>query len=139
MKVRAPITRRLDPLLKPLRIDQSWHLYGRGERKLKRFEIEVDGEVVFRSNDPERQWLQPVIEFRRTRQIYTRMCADGGGGKQAYFGWIAARAQKDFPGTTEVLARCTAAPWIGDGDVDDVQVLKEFRLRAPGWKLEEGR
>ena len=50
---RLPVVRKLTPIQRPLRIEQTWRLYGDGPRLVRRMEIRVDDEAIYRSGDPD--------------------------------------------------------------------------------------
>ncbi|MEQ1503324.1 MAG: hypothetical protein ABMB14_13890 [Myxococcota bacterium] len=108
----------LEPLQRPLRIAQSWNLYGRGPKKVKRFELAVDGVVRYRSNDPEAAFLAPLLRYRRIRPIVTALCGDRSEVRDAFVAFVADQVWADDPAARHLTVRCTVSPWPGDAPHD---------------------
>jgi hypothetical protein len=114
--VRMPVVRMLQPLQRPLRIAQSWALYPRGPAKIRRFELAVDGVVVYRSNDPQADWLGEALRYRRIRPIVASWCFGRSKSAEGLLAWIATRAKVRFHASQTLEIRCTIAPFPGTAE-----------------------
>ena len=68
-RFRLPIARALGGLQPVFRVSQAWHLYRDGPRTIRRMEIVVDGERVYRTNDPTLDWRSGTFRNRRIRPM----------------------------------------------------------------------
>ena len=125
---RLPVVARLSPLQRPLRIAQSWALYGVGPNQSRRMEIRVDGRLVFRSGDADATWLAPALRYRRVRPMVVNTCMDDSERTPLLLNAIRNRAVRDF-GAEEVTVRCTASPWPGDVERE----VLSYAASAPDW------
>lgn len=131
--VRLPLVRGIEAVQRPLRIAQSWSLYNGGPADVRRLELVVDGVVRYRSNDPALTWLAPTLRYRRVRPMVVALCNRRGENAEALVAWVVRRARRDYPGTTEVVARCVEAPWPEAGQ--RTQVVVQYRAEAPGFEV----
>jgi hypothetical protein len=132
-RVRMPIVRWFEPLQRPLRIAQSWSLYPRGPAKVRRFEVLVDGQVVYRSNDDDADWLASVLRYRRVRPIVGATCNNRSKNDDELVDYVVREARADFPQATEIVVRCTVSPWPGTSPKPSrsfVASAPDFRPRA---------
>jgi len=81
--VRVPMASTLAPIQRPLRIEQSWTLYGAGPSNIRRVEIYLDGDLYFRSQDAEYDWLAPQMTYRRLRPMVETMGRKPGATNQS--------------------------------------------------------
>lgn len=130
--VREPIVAVLTPIQRPLRMAQSWGLYGGGPAKLRRLEIYVDGRLVFRSNDPEATWLEPALRYRRIRPVVDAHCMGKSKNTPGLMTWIVRRAREDFPEATHLRLQCTEQKRGGDRSIT-VRMLRV--AAAPDWRV----
>lgn len=138
--VRLPLVDVLTPLQRPLRLAQSWGLYGAGPRDVRRFEIYVDDRLVYRSADPEHAWLRAELRYRKLRPIVDAHCTGESKNSEGLAGWIVARAREDFPEATAVRIGCTVRPWpTQPPGPDDPPVeltwAHQRRAAAPTWTV----
>lgn len=132
-RVRRPVARCFRPLERAFRVSQSWYLYGGGRKTLVWLVVEVDGEEVYRSNDPEKTWGRAFIDHRRIRPMATSLAR-----REAAQGWpglsrlVLDQARKDFPNaaTVTILAErrhvmSDAAPAVHHGRT----------ATAPAWEF----
>lgn len=138
--VRLPIVDVLTPLQRPLRLAQSWGLYGAGPRDMRRFEIRVDDRVVYRSADPEHTWLRSVLRYRKLRPIVDAHCTGESKNSEGLAAWIVARARRDFPEATTVWMGCSVRPWPTarpDPATPPVELgwAHQRQASAPGWEV----
>ena len=68
-RARLPLVHLLEPIQKPFRIAQTWNLYRDGPRRVRRMEIQVDGDPVYRTGDPVLRWLGPQLASRKIRPV----------------------------------------------------------------------
>ncbi len=109
--VRMPVVRWLTPVQRPLRLAQSWSLYGAGPPDVRRFEVRVDGEVVYRSNDPERRWHRSVFRYRRVRPVISAHCRQRSKNSHGLVRYVARQALRAWPDARSVEIACTRQPW----------------------------
>jgi hypothetical protein len=117
-RVRLPVVAWLEPLQRPLRVSQNWHLYGHA--------------LVHRTHDPGADWLGPLLRYRKVRPILGAICDDTSRNDRPMLAWLVRRAQQDFPGCTRVTLRCTSAPYPGTGPE---MVDLTWKATAPNWKI----
>ncbi len=67
--VRRPMVQFLTPLQRPLRLEQTWRLYGDGPALVRKMEIHIDDEVVYRSGDSDLDWEESTWRHRRLRPV----------------------------------------------------------------------
>ena len=125
-----PISARLAPLQRPLRIAQSWSLYGLGPNRVWRAEIYVDGVRVYRSGADDARWQWPLLRFRRVRPVVVNTCRGASPVAPALVSLLARRAARDFPGAASIAFVCTTAAWPGDGPTREVA---RWEAHAPDW------
>jgi hypothetical protein len=126
--VRLPLVEWLAPLQRPLRIAQSWSLYGTGPNKVKRFEVWADGRLVYRSHDPSARWLASTLRYRRIRPIVAALCGKRSKSDEQLVRYIGKRAEREL-GAREIVALCTVSPWPGTQPREFVR----FEAEAPRW------
>ncbi len=108
--MRRPIVAWLEPLQRPLRIAQSWSLYGSGPNRIVRMEILVDDELWFRAGDPEHTFQKAFLRYRRIRPIAVHTCLDDSKHSQRL---------------VEILADRVRAVKRGGLDVHDLFLLAQ--------------
>jgi hypothetical protein len=126
--VRLPLVAWLEPLQRPLRIAQGWSLYGAGPNKVKRFELWADGQLVYRSHDPDARWLAGTLRYRRIRPIVAALCGKRSKSDDQLVRYLARRAGREL-GAQELVALCTSSPWPGTQPKEIVR----FEASAPQW------
>ena len=129
--VRLPVERALAPLQRPLRLAQSWSLYGSGPDRVVRGEVWVDGELWFRSGDPEHAWQSSFLRFRKIRPVLDTTCNGNSPNARHLVAFLAARARRERPETREVMFRCTATRWPGNGEEKE---KARWTTSAPDWE-----
>lgn len=128
--VRVPIASALEPLQYPFHIQQLWALYRDGPNKMRRAQVSVNGQLVYRTLDPEDRWLEPQFRHRRIRPLLEEMCLDEKSRhSRDLVKWIAERARTDFENVHEVKVECTASPFPGDSEA----VHHGFVVAEPDW------
>ena len=109
------------PLMRVTGTGQSWALFAYPDRYPNRLVVEIrepNGQwtPVFRSADPEHEFLEPQLAFRRVRGVYDTAASRGSPGKvyDRFVDWV---------------ARETFAAWP---DADDVRVkMVQFHVDLP--------
>ena len=130
--VRLPLVNLLSPLQRPLRIAQSWGLYGGGPSGVERMEILIDNTLVYRSKDPAHEWLAPVLTYRRVRPIVNTTCQSDSRNDAHLMAFILTHARADFPDAKEVVVRCTTAEFTAPTDTTE---LVRYTATGPEWVL----
>jgi hypothetical protein len=131
--VRRPLVRLLTPLQRPLRIEQSWGLYGGGVASVRRMEILLDETLVYRTEDREHDWLEPVLRNRRLRPMVDTVSRKPGSENRDALRWlIADRAAAEHPELSRIEVRFTVAPFPGT----DPKLAHAFAMRPPDWAPE---
>jgi hypothetical protein len=127
---RLPLVEFLEPLQKPFRIAQTWSLYRDGPGKVRRLEVRIDGEPVYRSGDAELDWLAPQLESRRIRPVAettTRL-------RQSRNWWgltrlVVQSARRDFPQTEKVEIVALSGSFPGENLREKHRIV----ATAPDW------
>ena len=132
--VRLPLVNLISPLQRPLRIAQSWGLYGGGPNAVERMEISIDGALIYRSKDPTHDWLAPVLTYRRVRPIVKTTCQGDSRNDAALMAFILTHARADFPLAKQVVVRCTTAEFDSPAVTTD---LVRYVASAPEWVLSQ--
>ena len=96
--VRKPLAEPLWPIQQFFGIAQTWSLYAGVDKKLRRLEVHIDDELVYRSNDPTATWLAGPLGSRRIRPLLDRVVM-----RKKTVHWdrltrfVTSRARQDFP------------------------------------------
>ena len=127
---RRPLVEFLEPIQKPFRIAQTWNLYRDGPGKVRRLEIRVDGEAVYRSGDDDLDWLSPQLESRRIRPVAETTVRL----RQSRNWWgltrlVVQEARRDFPETEEVVLVALSGAFPGE----NLQEKHRIVAAAPDW------
>lgn len=119
----------LAPLQRPLRIAQSWNLYGLGPNNAWVFEVWIEGEVAYRAGDDEHTWMRPAFRYRRVRPVAVNTCRESSKNAVGLAAFVVNAALAVNPEVTEVEIVCTRSPWPG------LEPEETYRLtmRAPDW------
>jgi len=117
--LRRRIARWVKPVERVFRVSQEFHLYRDGPTRVDRLEVLVDGEVVYRTRDPERAWRAAELGNRRFRPMVATAAQKADAENQRGIArWIITAARQDFPGAAEVVIRSTRTrfgveePWV---------------------------
>lgn len=131
-ELRLPLVRAVEPIQRPLRVNQSWNLYLDGADRCEGLEILLDGELRFRSNDPDHRWRAEVLKSPSLRAIVggTASHPRGGGNWQGLTRVVTRMAREDFPGTAEVVLRALSGPW----DACATKEVRRIVAAAPDWE-----
>jgi hypothetical protein len=113
--VRIPITERFTPIERVFRIRQNWSVYRSGPAKVGRLEVWVDGELQYRSADPEHAWRAAWFSNRHLRPPVEGVVMKRHKGKNtpAIRRLIATFAWRDFPDAQEVEVVGTLSAYPG--------------------------
>lgn len=130
---RREVAQVFGPVLQPLRIAQSWTLYGTGPMIVRRFEVLVDGQLVYRAGDGAYPWRRATFTYRRVRPTVVHTCIGDGKNARHLARWVVAEARAEFPEAQEIVLRCTTTPWP-DGE-QAVEYLA--RAAAPEWNVRQ--
>lgn len=132
-RARRPFLKYLTPLQRPLRIEQSWGLYGSGVSRVRRMEVFLDGALVYRTEDDEHDWMEPVFRNRRLRPMVDTVSRKPNARNRDGLMWlIAERAVSARPETSEIEVRFTVARFPGT----DPRTAHAFRMVPPEWTPE---
>jgi len=127
---RGPLVDVMTPIQRPLRLEQSWALYGSGPHSALRMEIVIDSTLVYRTQDPEHRWLTPQLQHRRIRPMLSSMVTkknpDNRVGLERF---ILTQAQAEWPAAEAVELRFTRTPYPDD----DTETFRIRRATAPDW------
>lgn len=101
--VRVPIAKHFLKLQSVFRISQNWGLYGSGPNVVRQIQIDVDGEPVYRTNDPDLRWHAPQLTHRKIRPMPDTMSAKADAYNWTGFQrWVLEEVQQDFPEAQQV-------------------------------------
>lgn len=129
-EVRRPVAGAVKPAERLFRVSQEFHLYRDGPRRVDRLEVVVDGEIIYRTRDPERAWRIAQLENRHFRpMVATAAQKPDAANQRGICRWVVARAREDFPDAQEVLLRATRTEF----GVEDPWVRFSRVARAPEW------
>ena len=68
-RAQRPVAQALGGFQPIFRVRQSWHLYRDGPSTIRRMEVRVDGEPVYRTLDPALRWSEDIFRNRRIRPM----------------------------------------------------------------------
>ena len=137
-KVRKPLVKKLTPLQRPLRIEQTWRLYGDGPALVHRMEVWVDDEVVYRSEDADLDWEESTLRQRRLRPMPATVAVrcrrkNQPVNRHGLSRLITNRARKDFPDAERVEVRIVSGRYPDE----ELKPTHGYRRQAPEWELED--
>lgn len=129
--VRRPLADMLAPLQRPFRISQEWSLYRDGPPQYRLFEVWVDGELYFRTADPNHAWLAPQLRNRRIRAMVesTAQKKDSPNWR-GLSRYIVNAARRDFPDASLVEMKAMVGAFPGTS----VQLSHTITAKAPQWR-----
>jgi len=131
--LRRRLLKPLTPLQRPLRIEQSWGLYGQGTSRVRRMEIYLDEALVYRSGDSEHEWMEPMFRNRRLRPMVDTISRKPSAKNRDALMWlIATRAAAQHPQLSSIEVRFTIARFPGTGG----RTAHAFYMAAPEWSPE---
>ena len=132
-QLRRLLLKPLTPLQRPLRIEQSWGLYGQGQSRVRRMEVYLEDALVYRSGDPEHDWMEPMFRNRRLRpMVDTVSRKPSAKNRNALMSLIAQRATDQNPELAAIEVRFTIAKFPGT----ESRTAHAFRMRTPDWEPE---
>jgi len=136
--IRIPLTKILAPLQPPLRLEQTWRLYGDGPPLVRKMVILVDDEPVYRSEDSELNWRESAWRMRRLRPMPATIAGRCRRGNQpvnriGFSRLVTEWALEDFPGAQRVEVRIIAGRYPGE----TLRATHGLVREAPDWKLED--
>lgn len=129
--VRRPITSALSHLERPLRLAQSWNLYGVGPNRMVRFEVLVDDVSWFRAADPAHTYRKAFLRYRRIRPVVVNTCLDQSRHSERLVELLVEDVRADAPDARKVVVRCTSARWPGTGEAKE---MVRWTAEAPTWE-----
>lgn len=134
-EVRIPLVDALAPLQRPFRVSQQWFLYRDGPSSVRRLEVHLDGELVYRSADPAYTWHSAVWRNRRVRPVVESTCTTTTSPNWRGLGrLVVERARAERPDLARVELVCTVAPFPGR----DAKVHHRYAASAPAWEVAPG-
>ena len=136
--LRRPLVKWLTPLQRPLRIEQTWRLYGDGPGWVHRVEILVDEAVVYRTGDADLDWGEGTWLFRRIRPVPATVATRCRKNNQpvnrvGLSRLVMERALVDFPEAQRVEMRVLADEFPGN----ELRPTHALVRRAPEWAHED--
>ena len=118
--LRVPVAKHLIPVQSLFRVSQSWGLYGGGPKQIRWLRIDVDGQPVFRTEDPDLTWRAPQFSHRKMRPMVETMSNKASAYNWTGFSrWVLREVRRDFP------------------DARHVSIVAERAERTPGAPVEE--
>lgn len=134
-QVRLPLSKKLTFLQRPLRISQSWALYGGGPDQALTMEVYVDDTLRYRTMDDELTWQEGRYRYRRVRPmldtISTKPTATNRDGPVRL---TIAAALAENPDVRSVEIRFSSLP-MPPKDTSPV-IAHRLIARAPDWETE---
>jgi hypothetical protein len=132
LDVRRPFSDVFKPVERIFRISQQWYLYRDGPSRVKRLEVWVDDDLVFRTGDPDATWRVAQFSNRRFRPMVETAAIKEEAVNWAGIGrFIVDHAREDFPAAQQVRIVSTVARF-GEPEVEE----HHARIaRAPRWQL----
>ena len=132
-RFRSPSARSLGRFQPIFRISQSWHLYRDGPKTIRRMEILVDGERVYRTNDSDLEWRSSTFRNRRIRPMAESLTIKPRAGNRKGLGrYIVTAVREDFPGATAVEIRSV---WSKRGKKESIHHW--MSAESPSWELKD--
>lgn len=132
LRWRRPAAERLAPIEHTFRIAQTWSLYRDGPSHVRRLEVQVDGQTVYRTGDPDADWRAAQFGNRRFRPMVETVSTSADALNWKGIGrFIVARAREDFPDAHAVRIVATRTPFGQDA----ARETHARRAAAPDWKL----
>jgi len=132
-RFRIPIAKSLGGFQPVFRISQAWHLYRDGPKTIRRMEIVVDGERVYRTNDSELDWRSSTFRNRRIRPMAESLTIKPRAGNRKGLGrYIVTAVREDFPESTSIEIRSV---WSKRGKKESVHHW--MSAEPPTWKLKD--
>jgi hypothetical protein len=130
-RFREPMLPLFQLPLRPIRGMEGWALFSRGRSSLRRFEVEVDGEVIYRSASESRNWRLSSLRNRHTRPMAESFArGEGEIYREAYENWVLGMVLEDRPDASVVTLRGTKA----DFPKGKPKVVIEASAEAPTWR-----
>ena len=127
---RRPLEEALTPLQRPLRLEQSWSLYGSGPRAARRLLIRIDGVLVHRTGDPDHAWLAQQLRHRRLRpMVETLVTKRAPANRDGLERFILTRARSAWPSAKRVTLQFTRTPY----PPDEAEMYRVRSARPPQW------
>ena len=129
-QLRMPVVDALAPLQAPLRISQDWSLYRDAPAHLCQFEVRVDGQVQYLSNDRQATWQKSFFKSRKIRPMLGRLTLSGDSlHLEGLTRHIGHRVEQDFPGARRLEFRV----WEVVPPLPERSLRYLFEAEAPGW------
>lgn len=131
-RARMPIAQAVGGFQPIFRVRQVWHLYRDGPRTIRRMEVLVDGEIIYRTGDDALNWNASVFRNRRIRPMAeTFTIKPKAKNPRGLVRYIVQQAREDFPDASQVEVRATWGNRHRPGKVNHRMVAS-----APDWALE---
>lgn len=139
-ELRDAVVKPFRPLLRITGTGQGWGLFTYPNTHPHRLVIEVerDGEfqVVYRALDPEHDYLEPQLTFRRVRGVYDDNASKVRPSYESFARWVARQAFEDWPDATRVRVKMIRTHVVTPGQAADPKA--ETRLVRVVKRGEEG-
>ncbi len=129
--VRVPISKHFVPMQSVFRIAQNWGLYGTGPNRVRQIQIDVDGETVYRTNDPDLRWRVHQLSHRKIRPMPDTMSIKADAYNWTGFQrWVLEEVRADFPEAREVNI---LAIWTARDPGAESVIHHGRHAEAPDW------
>ena len=133
---REPMAKKLGKFQPVFRIRQSWNLYRDGPHNIHRLEVRVDGKPVYRTKDPDLDWLAPQLSNRRMRPVVEsttkKFKSANWRGLSRY---VVAQARKSWP----EASRVELVALRGKRPGKNMRPTHKIVSTAPDWTLAKSR
>ncbi|MCB9764377.1 MAG: hypothetical protein H6739_31680 [Alphaproteobacteria bacterium] len=128
--IRLPVDQRLAWTQRPFRVSQLWSLYRDGPPRVRRLEIRVDGDLKYRSVDPEHDWLADTLRNRRLRPVAeSTVIQYDAHNWEGLLRLVVLRARETWPDAQVVELAATEGPFPGDR----MATKYTMTAQAPDW------
>ena len=146
--IRLPLLNVLAPIQPPLRLEQTWMLYGDGPDRVRRLEVLIDDEVVYRTEHDVLDWREATFRMRRLRPMPSTIVSRCPQKRMVKGEWVLKNlpvnriglsrvvlewALQDFPEAQRVELRAISGPYPGHELIPSHGVVRQ----APDWELED--
>ncbi len=135
-EVRRPVAKKVGGFQPVFRIRQAWNLYRDGPYLIYRLEVRVDGEPVFRSKDPDLDWLEAQLSNRRIRPVVESTVKKWKSANwRGLSRFVVAQARAEWPEAKRVELVSLKSKRPGNQS----RIQHRIVSSSPDWELEKVR